>query len=210
MRNMLKWLADGIALLLVLPCYLFYRVGCLLLGPRRAFPGWSQLMSLIPGLLGVFLRRAFYRLVFPRVGKDVCISFGAIFSHPTACLGNTVYVGAFCCLGDVALEDDVLIASHVSITNGASQHGTGRLDIPIREQSGTWPRVTIGQDTWIGDRAVIMADVGKKCLIGAGSVVTKPIPDYAVAAGVPARVIRYRNQEGPALSEADTLVETAS
>jgi hypothetical protein len=45
-----------------------------------------------------------------------------------------------------------------------------------------------------GDRAVVMADVGRHCVIGAGSVVTRPIPDYAVAVGVPARVVRYRNQ----------------
>ena len=40
-----------------------------------------------------------------------------------------------------------------------------------------------------------MADVGKHCVIGAGSVVTKPIPDYAIAVGVPARVIDYRKQD---------------
>jgi acetyltransferase-like isoleucine patch superfamily enzyme len=39
---------------------------------------------------------------------------------------------------------------------------------------------------------VILADIGKHCVIGAGSVVTKPIPDYAIAVGVPARVIRSR------------------
>ena len=40
-----------------------------------------------------------------------------------------------------------------------------------------------------------MADVGKHCVIGAGSVVTRPIPDYAIAVGGPARVIRYRKQD---------------
>jgi virginiamycin A acetyltransferase len=64
--------------------------------------------------------------------------------------------------------------------------------VPIREQPGVYPRVTIGRDSWIGDRAVIMADVGKHCVIGAGAVVTKPIPDYAVATGVPARVVKSR------------------
>jgi acetyltransferase-like isoleucine patch superfamily enzyme len=126
------------------------------------------------------------------------LSFGVIFSHPTAKVGRSVYVGAYCCLGDVALEDDVLLGSHVSITNGAAQHGIGRLDIPIREQPGTWPKVTIGKDSWIGDRAVVMADVGKHCVIGAGSVVTVPIPDYAIAVGVPARVIRSRQSKEPA------------
>ena len=45
-----------------------------------------------------------------------------------------------------------------------------------------------------------MADVGKHCVVGAGSVVTKPLPDYAIAVGAPAKVIRYRTgpTEGPA------------
>jgi acetyltransferase-like isoleucine patch superfamily enzyme len=79
--------------------------------------------------------------------------------------------------------------------NGSAQHGIDRLDVPIREQPGVWPRITIGTDTWIGDRAVVMADVGRHCVIGAGSIVTKPIPDYAIALGSPARVVRYRNSE---------------
>jgi acetyltransferase-like isoleucine patch superfamily enzyme len=92
----------------------------------------------------------------------------------------------------VTLEDDVLLGSHVSVMNGGAQHGIERLDIPIREQPGKWPRVTIGRDSWIGERSVVMADVGKHCVISAGSLVMNPIPDYAIAMGVPARVIRYR------------------
>jgi acetyltransferase-like isoleucine patch superfamily enzyme len=151
-------------------------------------------MSLFPGLTGVYLRRAFYRLTLRRCGPDSCLSFGVIFSHPTAEVGRAAYVGAFCCLGDVTLEDDVMLGSHVSVTNGGAQHGTDRLDVPVREQPGTWPRVTIGRDSWVGDRAVVMADVGKHCVIGAGSVVMSPVPDYAVAVGVPARVLRYRRE----------------
>src|SRR5262249_34352246 len=118
--------------------------------------------------------------------------FGTLFSHPTAEIGRDVYVGPFCCLGDVTLEDDVLLASHVSVTNGSAQHGIERLDIPVREQPGTWPRVTIGRDSWGGGRAVVGADVGKHCVIGAGSVVTRPVPDGAIAVGVPARIIGSR------------------
>ena len=154
-------------------------------------------MSLLPGTVGAYLRRAFYGQVFPAVGKDVMISFGTIFSHPTASLGDNVYVGAYCVLGDVELGNDVLLGSQVSIMNGARQHGIERLDIPVREQPGEWPRIRVGRDTWIGDRAVVMADIGNHCVVGAGSVVTKPLPDYAIAVGNPARVIRYRNALSP-------------
>jgi acetyltransferase-like isoleucine patch superfamily enzyme len=189
-----KALADAAAVVLVGPAVLCYRLGALLLGPEKAFPGWSQAFSLIPGLTGVFLRRAFYRWALAACGNGACLSFGTLFSHPTARVGRNVYVGPFGTLGDVTLEDDVLLGAHVSIMNGSAQHGIDRLDVPIREQPGVWPRVTIGRDSWIGDRAIIMADIGKQCVIGAGAVVTKPIPDCAIAVGSPAKVVRFRCQ----------------
>jgi acetyltransferase-like isoleucine patch superfamily enzyme len=197
MKQLAKQLADAVATTLVLPAFVLYRLGSACLGREKAFPGWSQAFALLPGISGAYLRRAFYRLVLPQCRSGSWISFGTVFSHPTAQVGRDVYVGVFCCLGDVTLEDDVLLGSHISIMNGGAQHGIERLDIPIREQPGTWPRITIGRDSWIGDRAVILADVGKHCVIGAGSVVTRPIPDYAIALGAPARVLRYRNEAAP-------------
>jgi maltose O-acetyltransferase len=60
-------------------------------------------------------------------------------------------------------------------------------DVPIRS-------VTIGNDVWIGTRSIILPGVtlGDGCIIGAGSVVTRSVPPFAVAAGNPARVIRQR------------------
>jgi acetyltransferase-like isoleucine patch superfamily enzyme len=213
MKSLLKQMIKGWSLLVVIPAFLCYRVGVVLLGSTKAFSGWSQTFSLLPGLTGNYLRRAFYWWVLPACGDGACICFGTIFSHATARIGRNVYVGPFCSLGDVTLEEDVLLGSHVSITNGSGQHGIDRLDIPIREQPGVWPHITIGHDTWIGDRAIIMADVGKHCVIGAGSVVTKPIPDYAIALGAPARVVRFRNQNEPiapdALNRPATTLTTA-
>jgi acetyltransferase-like isoleucine patch superfamily enzyme len=97
----------------------------------------------------------------------------------------------------------VLLGSNVSVMNGSAQHGTDRLDVPIREQPGAWPRVTIGRDSWVGDRAVVMADVGAHCVVGAGSVVTRPVPDFAVAVGSPARVVRFRN--GVPVTQSDEM-----
>jgi acetyltransferase-like isoleucine patch superfamily enzyme len=203
LRARTKLIADAAAICLVILPVLCYRMSSLLLGTQQAFPGWSQLLSLIPGIIGVYLRRAFYRLILPECGQDVCISFGTVFSHPTARLGQRVYVGVGCMLGDATLHDDVLVGSHVSIINGRRQHGIERLDIPVREQAGIYPRVFIGQDTWIGDRAIVTADVGKHCVIGAGAVVTKPLPDYAIAVGNPARIHGFREQS-PISQEVDT------
>jgi len=201
MKALLKAGANILAVAFVLPTVALYHLGGLIFRPIRVFPGWSQAMSLFPGLTGAYLRRAFYKMVLPRCGEDSFIAFGTVFSHHTAEVGRKVYVGPYCCLGDVTLEDDVVLGSQVSVMNGNTQHNTERLDVPIREQPGVWPRVTIGCDSWIGDRAVVLANVGKHCVIGAGTVVTKPIPDYAVAVGVPAKVIRFRNQPDHAASE---------
>jgi virginiamycin A acetyltransferase len=194
MKAFFKALADGAAIVLVFPAALLYWLGRAVLGADKAFPGWSQALALIPGLSGVYMRRAFYRLALTRCESGCCLSFATVISHPTAEVGRNVYVGVYGCLGDITLEDDVLLGSHVSIINGGGQHGIDRLDLPIRVQPGTFPRVTIGRDSWIGDRSIILADIGCHCVIGAGSVVTKPIPDYAIAVGNPAKVIRFRNQ----------------
>ncbi len=192
MKSFLKSCANFTALLVVLPAYLLYRLGGLAIGAEKAFPGWSQLFSLLPGLTGVTLRRAFYRFVLPQCDADCCIGFGTTFSHPTARIGRAVYLGLYCSIGDVTLEDDVLISSNVSILNGGKQHGIARLDIPVREQPGVYTHVTIGRDSWIGDRAIVMANVGRHCVVGAASLVTKPVPDFAVVVGAPARIVGSR------------------
>ena len=197
MKRLLKQTGNTLATLLVLPAFVVYQLATIVAGKDRAFPGWSQFFSLLPGLSGEYLRRAFYRLSLSEYGEGTCITFGTIFSHATAWLGSNVYIGARCSLGGVTIEDDVLIASNVSIMNGSEQHGTERLDMPIRDQPGVFRDVTIGKGSWIGEGAIVSADVGQGCVVGAGSVVTKPIPDFAIAVGVPAKVVRFRNEAVP-------------
>jgi acetyltransferase-like isoleucine patch superfamily enzyme len=179
-------------------------------GLQRAFYGWTQLFSLLPGKSGDYLRRAFYQLALPRCGRDVCVSFGTVFSHPTVQLGDHVYVGIGCMLGDVTLEDDVLVGSHVSIINGRRQHNIDRLDIPVREQPGEYPRIVIGKDSWIGDRAIVTADLGQHCVVGAGSVVTKSVPDFAIVVGNPARITGFRESGRQAAAADAELSESTS
>jgi virginiamycin A acetyltransferase len=191
-KSVLKLLVGTAAMVAIVPILVGYWLSFRILGKSHSFSGLSQAMSLFPGLSGQYLRRAFYQSVLRRCEKGSVVSFGTVFSHPTVQIGTNAYIGVFCCIGDVSIEDDVLIGSHVSISNGNRQHGIDRLDIPVREQLGVWPRVTIGRDSWIGDRAIVMADVGKHCVVGAGAVVTKPVPDYAIVVGSPARIIGCR------------------
>ncbi len=194
LKTFLKLLADVVARLVVLPAVGLYWLGAALEGRQRALRFWSEAMSLLPGTCGVYLRRAFYRFVLAECGADAWIGFGVLVHSPKTRIGKNVYIGPYCSLGEVTLEEDALLSTGASVINGPRQHGLDRIDVPIREQPGQWQPVRIGRGAWVGERAVVMADVGCHSVIGAGAVVTRPIPDWAVAVGVPARVIRQRNR----------------
>ena len=181
---------------MVLPAVTIFRLQTAIGSADQGFAGWAQLFSLLPGRIGVLLRHAFFRQACGGCKADAHIGFGSLFSHRGVSIGRSAYIGSYCLIGEVAIEDDVLIASGVSIMNGCQQHGTERLDAPIREQPGIYQQITIGANSWIGERAVIAASVGRHCIVGAGSLVLKPLPDYSVAVGSPARVIRNRRPDG--------------
>ena len=192
MREALKTVARGLAFVAVLPALASYALRATLMGRDRALEGSTQMLALIPGLPGQYARRAFLSRTLVRCDPTAAICFGTIFSRAGARIDERVYVGPGCYLGLVHLERDVLIGSGVHVTSGGQTHGTDDVDRPVRDQPGRLALVRIGAGTWIGSAAVIMADVGQNSIVGAGAVVTKPLPESVVAAGVPARVIRNR------------------
>jgi virginiamycin A acetyltransferase len=191
-RDALKTAAYLVATVFVLPALASYALRRSVLGPDRALEGSTQALSLVPGLTGCYLRRAFLTRVLAHCDRTATIEFGTILSKAGARLGANVYVGPGCHLGLVDIERDVLIGAAVQVPSGSATHGIADLDRPIREQPGTRVSVRIGEGAWVGSAAVVLADVGRHTVIGAGAVVTSPIPDYSVAVGVPARVIRDR------------------
>ena len=212
-RKLAKSVLQLICMGIMLPSVLCYRLHAIVAGSDRAFSGWSQLLSLIPGLVGVHLRNAFFRFTMRDCAGDCHIGFGTIFSDADVSLGSGVYIGNYCSIGSVTIEKDVLIASHVSIMNGCHQHGTALLDVPIRDQVGRYEPVTIGQNSWLGERAIVAASVGRHCIVGAGSLVLHPVPDYCIAVGVPARILRdrrsgkgSRDQAGYVLDRVDSAL----
>ena len=192
MKEAAKSAARGLALLLVLPHLLSYVFRASFLGRDRALEGSMQTLGLFPGVIGEYLRRAFLSRVLAGCGPNSVIGYGTLFSQAGCRVDDHVYIGPRCHLGLVHLEHDVLLAAGVHIPSGRHTHGTEE-DGPIREQEGSRTLVRIGAGTWIGSKAVVMADVGAECVIGAGAVVTKALPPRVVAAGVPARIIRHRD-----------------
>ena len=92
--------------------------------------------------------------------------------------------------GELIIEENVLTADRVYISDNL--HGYEDISIPIHKQAIKQNGVVIiGEGSWLGENVcVIGASVGKHCVIGANSVVTKDIPDYSVAVGIPAKVIK--------------------
>jgi acetyltransferase-like isoleucine patch superfamily enzyme len=194
MRELLKAVVRVLCLVVACPALASYHLRSALMGRDRALEGSSQVLGLLPGVLGQYVRRAFYTHVLAECHPSTCIEFGVHFSRADARLGQNAYVGPRSHIGLAHIGKDVLLAAGVHVPSGANIHGTGTVDVPIREQTGTLSVVSIGEGAWVGSAAVVMADVGCHAIIGAGAVVTKPVPDYAIAAGVPARVIRDRRE----------------
>jgi virginiamycin A acetyltransferase len=189
-----KGVARGLASIAILPIVLSFLLRASLVGRDRAFQASCEWLSLVPGFVGQYLRRAFLQWTCDACGPETVIAFGTQFSTTRVRLDGNAYVGPNCNLGWAHIERDVLLAAGVQIPSGPETHGTARLDIPIRDQPGAPRVVRVGEGTWVGNGAVIMADVGRHSIVAAGAVVTKPLPAYCVAAGVPARVLRMRDR----------------
>jgi len=192
-KDAAKALARAVATLLVLPALISYAIRRLLLGPDRALMGSTQALSLIPGVTGQYLRNAFLRRVLAHCAPSAAIEFGTTFSRVGTRIDDNVYVGPMCHIGLAHLERDVLIGASVHIPSGQQTHGIDDLDVPIREQPGVSETITVGAGSWIGSGAIVMADVGPNTVVGAGSVVTKPLAGAVVAVGAPAKVVRSRS-----------------
>jgi acetyltransferase-like isoleucine patch superfamily enzyme len=113
---------------------------------------------------------------------------------PRICIGDRVSATGYLTIGAVGLvtiEDDVLFASHIFISD--NMHGISRVDIPYKYQPlERIAAVTIGRGCWVGEHVVILPGVivGEQSIIGANSVVTESIPPRSIAVGSPARVVR--------------------
>lgn len=118
-------------------------------------------------------------------------------NNPKIVIGNRCYIGFFFSLLNascVTIGDDVLIASNVLITS--ENHGINpESGTPYMDQPLISKPVIIGDGCWIGEKVIITPGVtiGKKSIIGAGSVVTRSVPDYCIAVGNPAKVIKRYN-----------------
>ncbi len=139
------------------------------------------------------LRYFFAKQIISECGEDVNIEQYARFT-PSLKIGNRSGVGIRSEMtGDITIGNNVMMGPDVIIYT--ANHKYDRIDIPMMDQGSTEEKpVIIEDDVWIGRRAIILGGVtvGKGSIVGAGAVVTKDVPPYAVVGGVPAKVIKSR------------------
>ncbi len=138
-----------------------------------------------------------------QLGPDPAISPTAGFSYPERIeIGARVRIGTRCVIwagpgkGRVIIGNDVLFGPEVMITAASYRYNDGA---PVTEQASDEADVVIGNDVWLGTRAVVLpgARIGDGAIIGAHSVVRGEIPAMAVAVGSPARVVSQRQITEP-------------
>jgi acetyltransferase-like isoleucine patch superfamily enzyme len=118
------------------------------------------------------------------IGKNVIIPYGThLITNTTSGANSTI-----------TIEDDVLFGPNSAVY--ATTHLFQNPTIPIKNQGYRDGHTLIKQGAWIGINTVIMPGViiGKNAVVGANSVVTKDVPDYAIVAGAPAKILRYTHQ----------------
>jgi len=197
MKGIVKYIINLFCRLLVSPLAVPIR----LLSPIDQNDHWfqfgSHLVSLLPGLPGDYIRRAYYYWV---VGAGtVSIGFGTTFAQRDTTVRDGAYIGSFCNIGSATIEEEVLIGSQVMIAC-PRMHFFDRTDTPIRHQGGQLNKIRIGAGAWVGNGAIVLEDVAEGVVIAAGAVVTKPCERNGIYAGNPARLVRRRGEETGSLS----------
>jgi acetyltransferase-like isoleucine patch superfamily enzyme len=153
------------------------------------FTIFAHFFALMPGLPGDYLRVAYYVLTLRKCALHSRISFGSFFAQSSAIVGRGVYIGGYCVLGGCNIGERTQIATHVQILGGRHQHARGPDGHIMGANEDEFEHIVIGTDCWIGASAIVMADVGSETTIGAGAVVTRPVPTRVVAVGNPARAL---------------------
>lgn len=186
-RRTIKAVVFAVALLVVLPFIVLVWLEKRLSNSDIAFLLFGQFLAVVPGFPGQWLRGAFYFGALDQCSWEVHFGFGTLFTHRGAAISRCVSTGAYCIIGHARIAEEVMIGSRVSIPSGKRQHldEAGRL-APVTR----FERVSIGAQCWVGEGAILLADVAEGSIVSAGAVVTEAMPAEKLVGGNPARVIR--------------------
>ena len=135
--------------------------------------------------------------LFKECGQKVNIERSADFaSGRYLSVGDRSGLGVNCrARGPITIGKDVMMGPDVVLMT--RMHNFRDLSVPMKTQGSEVRPVVVEDDVWIGTRVIVLpgCTIGKGAIIGAGAVVTKDVPEYAIVGGSPAKVIRYRNEK---------------
>ena len=155
-----------------------------------------QFIKYLPFYWAMWLRNKCYKLVFKDMGEGSNICDGVTINYPhRVSIGQRVSIHPYCWIsgfGGISIGNFVAISSGTKIIS--FNHIFPSTKIPIKEQDYIKLPIKIEDDVWIGANVIILGNIsiGKGSVIGAGSVVTKNIPNYSIAVGNPCKVIKTR------------------
>lgn len=178
------------------------------------------MLTFWPGSVGSFLRRLYYKIRFNALGDKNHFGQNVEFDTPSNMVfgdhisvgsynffsanGGFIEVGSFVSFnrnvhvnasvgGKIKIEDFCLIGPNVVMRT--ANHNYEDLNTPIRKQGHLTGDIHLEKNVWIGSNVVILKNVriGEGSIIAAGSIVTKSIPPFVIAGGIPAKVIKKRS-----------------
>ena len=160
-KSLIKEIVNAVAFVLVLPLGFLAWVE-MRFAPHGefVFAFFAHTVALLPGMPGMYLRRAYYRLTLDYCDKECFIGFGSVFSHRQAVVEKDVYIGTYALIGSARLGEGTLIGSRASLLSGGGLHA---------RSAGGWTasdyaklrQINLGRQVWVGEGCIIFADIGE-------------------------------------------------
>lgn len=192
MRKWIKFVVLAVTYVLVLPFGLVATLTWRTLRSPVVYEFLSETFSVVPGMVGKYVRLCFYKQTLREVHFDSEFCFGSLISKIETRLGKGVKIGGHTVIGLCDVGDEAVISGSVSVLSGRYQHNFTDSSRGVFDGAEAFARVSIGDHVFIGERSVVMADVGPGTVVGAGSIVVKSLPANVVAVGNPCRVVKER------------------
>ncbi len=192
MKRIIKMIVIAFFYILMLPFGISAKLTYKLFGSQILFAMFGEFLSLIPSFFGFFSRGCYYHMTLAQADIELFLAFGSYISKIETKIGKGSSIGGHTIIGLAEIGENTVIANFVSVLSGSRQHNFDDPDSSISGSDNHFEKMIIGNDVFIGDQSVVMANIGDKSIIGAGSVVVKEIPPYSIAVGNPAKVVKER------------------
>jgi acetyltransferase-like isoleucine patch superfamily enzyme len=186
LKNIIRPIIYAICFVVLIPFFIFSRLRL------ASFLTLNTILGTVPGWPGMFLRRVWYKLNLRECGKNLYVDYGGVFRTRKAKVGDNVYVGRRCLVGNVHMGNNITISHQSFIMSSKSQHGLSRSKPHTQQIKKNLGQTKIGDDVWVCLNSVVASDLSKGTIVGANSYVNKVFDEYSIIAGSPAKLIKKR------------------